>query len=515
MTATKLSAVRQSLAQIRTQWMSASVAILVIAVCSTAVAMCLGFFPVTALILAVLLCYVIACKVFSARFVTLAAIVAGTAFLLRRFDIRFGVTCLDTEFRLSFFIVLAGCLALLARAIMRRTLRIGSDMLLPFVALIIASLLSITAGSVSGTGRATPAGQLGEMAKFLVPVVFCFAIAWGGLSREDIRRLLRIIVMTAVATALMVVVVSIFSDWFVKTFGWKHVWYGNESIARAHVPLSGGIQSGAFLVMVFPLCLQMYYGSSKRRDILFFFFSAIVIALGIVFCFSRAILVTAVLTTCGMFLARTERKGKLSRGSRKWIFALLLVAAVTAVVSAVSFERYIARGRRSQSIEYRRKGAEVALTVIRDHPVIGSSFATVYPRQVTGFVPDAHRGGRMAVIFYKGEVSPVDPHNLFLMIAAEMGLFGLAVFSWLIYRIFRNLNNYASSARPSPAEKLIVNGFMWGIFAFLFQSLGASFLMTDLRIAVLFWTFVGVSLAFVNGTSDFFQEADAAVGTER
>jgi O-antigen ligase len=446
--------------------------------------------------------------------VTVTFVIALSAFLLRRFDIMFAISYPGTEFRLSFFITMAACLVLAARAVICGDLRIDNSLLLPLCALIVASLLSVAVGSIAGTGRASSAAQFGEMMKFVVPIFLCFAIAWGGLSAADVRKLVRVLVLAAVGTSVIVGLVSIFSDWFVRTFGWTDpLWYGNASIARARVPLSGGIQSGAFLVMVFPVCLQMYYASKERRQMLFFLLSTIVIALGIVFCFSRAVLATAALTVVGMFLARSESKGRFSKGGRKWAFIILLVVAVTVLVSSVNFERLIFRGRQSRSLEIRRKGAEVALQVIAEYPLVGTSFARVYPRQVTGFVPDGYRGGGMAIIFYKGEVSPVDPHNLFLMIGAELGLLGFAAFMWLIYGVFKTLKSASASEQLPPSGKLVVSGFMWGIFAFVFQSLGSSLLLTDLRVATLFWTFVGIALAFARHSSGEFRQTDAIVGT--
>ncbi|MFB0527467.1 MAG: O-antigen ligase family protein [bacterium] len=83
-------------------------------------------------------------------------------------------------------------------------------------------------------------------------------------------------------------------------------------------------------------------------------------------------------------------------------------------------------------------------------------------------------------------------HNIFLQVAAEMGIAGLAIFIWLIFMVYREGLSYIKSSE-SPMSNIVV-GLIAGITAFLVHGLVDAASLGN-HLFLIFWFFAGIVIA--------------------
>ena len=119
-----------------------------------------------------------------------------------------------------------------------------------------------------------------------------------------------------------------------------------------------------------------------------------------------------------------------------------------------------------------------ALSIIKEYPVLGCGFNTY------AVVGPSYR---------ITESSGFYPHNSYLQMAAELGIFGLGVFLWLIYRLFAiSLANIKKIKDRFGSAMLI--GLLAGLFGFLAHSLVDTNIYA-FRLSMLMWFTMGLIIA--------------------
>ncbi|MBN2415906.1 O-antigen ligase family protein [bacterium] len=157
-----------------------------------------------------------------------------------------------------------------------------------------------------------------------------------------------------------------------------------------------------------------------------------------------------------IFFFRTDRKNKVRIG----VFAVLMAVLITALLAGTENpvrERLTADDRGSASS--RLPLIVVALDMIKHHPLNGvglNNYTEVHHQYDFG-------------VDKITEYYPVPVHNIFLMIAAEIGLPGLLFFLVFLFAVYRKSLLYAFRNSGLPA--LTVIGIAGGITAFLVQGM--------------------------------------------
>lgn len=118
-----------------------------------------------------------------------------------------------------------------------------------------------------------------------------------------------------------------------------------------------------------------------------------------------------------------------------------------------------------------------ALRITRDYPLTGCGLNTysIVARDYKSF----DWGG-------------VYPHNSYLQMAAETGLFGLFAFFWVLFTFFKTGLQYLNQKRD-----YLVLGLLAGILAFLVHAFFDTHLYS-LQLVVLFWYMLGLTVAVIH-----------------
>ncbi len=120
-----------------------------------------------------------------------------------------------------------------------------------------------------------------------------------------------------------------------------------------------------------------------------------------------------------------------------------------------------------------------ASTVVANYPVFGCGY--------NGYVNTAKR---LTLPPYEY------PHNVFLHIASETGLVGLAAFLWLLVAYFYSCFTYIRRVKDAQARRLTV-GFMVAFLCFIVHS-SVDTAYTSIQLSTLMWFVLGLGIAVQN-----------------
>ena len=311
----------------------------------------------------------------------------------------------------------------------------------------------------------------------LLQYIFIFFIMVEEL--QDIRHIKKVIFAMIIGILLL----SLDSIWQVITGydfirGYKPVI--NIGLARATASFKDSNILGIYLSAIAPIIfgLTLYYFKGLKK-IVFIFISLAALA-GIALTYSRPTLLAIYIAL--FFLAIAKKN--------KALIGFLIIFTLASPFIVPKSVKNWAKEVEYNPLRFMCNDDRIAiyhnsLNMIKHHPIIGvgaNTFMKNYKRYKE--YPE-----------YRNIVTSdyIYAHNNFLHMAAEIGLVGLGIFLWLLYKLFTECRNiykkldeqYLKIASLSLAACLI---------AFLVNGLTESSLYYS-RVAVIFWYLAGFSLA--------------------
>lgn len=133
-----------------------------------------------------------------------------------------------------------------------------------------------------------------------------------------------------------------------------------------------------------------------------------------------------------------------------------------------------------------------SLKMIKAHPIIGLGANTFMKNYKQYKESPEYRNVVTSDFLYA--------HNNFLQLTAELGLTGLAIFIWLLYKVFQESFSIYKRLRPG-FLKVLSFSIIACLISFLVNGLTESSLYSS-RIALIFWYLIGFSLALKKFCND-------------
>jgi len=228
---------------------------------------------------------------------------------------------------------------------------------------------------------------------------------------------------------------------------------------------------GLLLGRAAPLAAALAFLGSQRRWTYGLALGLILAALTLTYSVGAWVGVAA----AGLFLAFLAR----GRRALPWVLGAAMLVGL-ALLPLAQAERIASRlDFQEGTVALRLYTWQAAANMLRDHPFFGVGLDNFYYQYPRYMLPEAWQEPNLS-----------HPHNLFLDFWLRMGLPGLLVTLWLIYRFFlAGLRLYGASGRQwglGPPERALVAGLMASMVDFLVHGMvDNSYFLVDL--ALIFW----------------------------
>jgi len=215
-----------------------------------------------------------------------------------------------------------------------------------------------------------------------------------------------------------------------------------------------------YLAMVLPVAFRMFvYYRAPGRKLFFLFGSALV--LGIIAFFTtygRAPWIAFSITIGLMFIASLFTKR--FKSQIRWAFPLILIFFVAFAVRYGGKISSQFGEQRSASYDVRFPQFRIAERMIKEHPVLGVGLGH-YELVSWDYMTESEKANEFARVY------ALMVHNTYLLITAEMGLIGGAIFIWYLISVFVVGIKSIRHKLYSPFILNSVLGTLGGIFAIM------------------------------------------------
>lgn len=443
----------------------------------------------------------------------LPAVAAAT--LLNRFDEQFGFSVDRFTIRATYWLS-AVCLAFLlltiavpsSNAALRGRTRLETTYRNVFWTSLAAFVLFAALSSLYNAAfdRYVPgrslAGEFLALGILAVSAGFAGVLPFTNLSARRTLAGIRVLLALTAATALVISLFAVAPERIALPLDLTRGLDMGGGFVRGWTPLGHANTVAAAILLFLPFAIIPGFRDASAVWRLFHMGCAGTLILGLLFCRSRAGLAVAVpiAAACYVYLFGARGRGRGFGVVSAVLFTVLVGVVVVTLFHTYDFSRFWARDFYGDaSIERRMTSMATALRVFRDYPLLGASPNSVYPRDDLdpNWIP-AGIDTIGAVVFYRGHETAPHPHNLFLTILAEFGLLGgtayLVLLGVLGVTFLRLFVRARATARNNAKDCLFAFGL--GFLAFLGASLGGALFVYSMRIALVFWIFLGLSLRY-------------------
>lgn len=257
---------------------------------------------------------------------------------------------------------------------------------------------------------------LSPLKEWLMPMLLFFIFFVAIKDKRDIKQLAMLIIFITVCISALVVFEYL-----------KLKWLGREEI-RVGTIFEQPNRAGAFFVYYGFLLVGFFLVNIRSFKYWSLILPILISARALMYTYSRGALLA--FACAGFFIAFVKNK---------LIFILLCLFTIFALFSpgilpSSLYERFSSTFTEGDylyqnSLQERLEPSagtrliiwKGAINIIKDHPVFGIGYG-VFPYLIPFYAPVGHR----------------DAHNTYLIVGAELGLFGLGVFLWILALIFKN-----------------------------------------------------------------------------
>jgi len=252
----------------------------------------------------------------------------------------------------------------------------------------------------------------------------------------------------------------------------------NLGMVRATASFSDANVLGIYLSAIAPLMIVLAFCCLKLNQKVIFYLVSLLVLLGICLTYSRPTLLAIYI--CLWIIGIIRR--------RKWLVFLLLIITLISPFLAPRSLKDFAKDMGYNPLRFMCNDDRIAvyrntIQMIKAHPLIGVG--------VNNFMKNYKKYKEIPEYALTSDF--MYAHNNFLHMAGEIGLVGLSIFFWFLYKLFgTNISIYRKL--KSGYLKNISLGLVLCLLAFLINGLTESSLYYS-RVAMIFWYLIGFSLA--------------------
>ncbi len=302
---------------------------------------------------------------------------------------------------------------------------------------------------------------------------------------KDDRHTVRIVMAMALGASL----VSLDAIWQIiagKDFIRGHSPIVNIGLKRATASFSDANVLGIYLSAVAPLIIVLALYHFKKHKKIIISTVAILSLLASILTYSRPTLLAIYVA---LLLLGIVKRNKI-------LISVLIVLTLISPFIAPASVRDWAKEMRYSPLRFMCNDDRIAiyrntLHMIEAHPFVGVGINTFMKNYKKYKESPEYRNIITSDYVYA--------HNNFLQMAGEMGLLGLSIFLWLIYKLFKESISIYGRLKNSLLKNISL-GLILCLVAFLINGLTESSLYYS-RVAMIFWYLAGFSLAmgkFIN-----------------
>ncbi len=253
-------------------------------------------------------------------------------------------------------------------------------------------------------------------------------------------------------------------------------------------PYGGLPHTNLLAVFLFTSLFFLYWLWLRKEHSLnknyFFFFIFGILFFTLCFTFSRIIIAVFVIVSFVyfIFIFKQSLRDKNRKLSRKVIKIFVLFLVLCSLFSILAWPEISSRWQISlteQSITLRNLYNQTAFFIIKEYPVIGIGLGNFVTEMKETFD-----------LLGAWTLQPV--HNLYLLIASELGLIGLIVFLMFVFQLIRQAKEQKTKNRE---QKQII---LFLVFCFLLFGLFDHYFWTLQQGQILFWLVLGLLVSFEN-----------------
>ena len=255
-------------------------------------------------------------------------------------------------------------------------------------------------------------------------------------------------------------------------------------LARASGTVGSPNYFARYLNFILPLLVSISFLEKRRvyRVLYYLVLTAGIIAL--IFTFSRGAWTSFLISILVVvsLLSWSKRAKNISKIAFKLIAVSLIVAVVLFTFSGLIGSRLSSDDRGSAMS--RLYLMQVALSIINAHPALGVG--------INNYTEVMHKYDTTTVSISS---FAYQVHNIYLQIAAEMGIIALGIFIWLMYLFYREALGYIRL--NNDILKGVVVGIIGGCTTFLLQGFIDVATLGNILYKIL-WFYMGLTLAIKN-----------------
>lgn len=296
---------------------------------------------------------------------------------------------------------------------------------------------------------------------------------------KDKKHIAKILISVALATLL----IGTDTIWqlfmgkdFIRGEGLKYAI--DMSRSTASFPNSNIL--GIYLTALTPLVMGTALFYYKGRMKLFMLASAILGAIGVLLSFSRGAGLGLYLAILLMCIVRKNRLLVFSTIGLLVLFVAFMPKNIKNWAKEINYNPVVFMVNYDRISIYRN-----AINMITHHPFIGVGVNTFCRNYATYKLPEPENAKSAQAVY---------AHNNFLQMAGDIGLIGLAMFLWLLFRLFKNIIKLYKKF-GDPYLKIAILSLSASLMAFLVNGMTETSMYYS-RISMIFWYLVGFSLAF-------------------